>query len=866
MDLVRLSPSNSRLRSIGFGWGLALLLALGGAAVARAADFNLTGCSYYWSAWATGWRTHSWEPWNCSNGLPAAGSALLGQAQNGAGTSGQTLCAIASGSHYNHPSFDGATTSTATCLAVPPAGSPQPSPALTVCSYTFPEYATGWRFRTWQAGDCSHGLPPAGAWSLGQAENGNGTEGMPTCTPTYGGQYNHPSWSGATSGTVRCAYVAPGAVANPEATLCQYSWSAYATGWRGRTWVASDCSHGLPAADSWAIGSSENGSGAGSIASCGATAGYHYNHPLQAGATTGTVRCLYLRRPPRPPGTGYAWDLTRDGVNDTNLSYEPCNDGSGRQCLVVDSWLFRQPRRIPVGGTDARPASTSPVTVAYEAPLRLIGDHNGDGLAEIALLYVRALGATSYAPALAVLDADSGTVLAQVTSPAGLTVTPDGYPISGDALFPGGPGGLVYPALTPGYGDSNANPAKQWGWGCLFRLGQSSSDCGPGFIRLDTRILGGQPYGLSTWFREARGHLQDVDGDGWEDLNLPYHWAFLTLSGQTGAQLTTTGYDAAAGTGAQPVGFHSGRNYGVHAAATVGAVKRIVVAAGSPVGNFDDPYCNVSRWSGVLEQPAGPTSRALSWVVYDGFHSNNWSSFPYVPPGGAAPTPTRWGDFSDKCLHRYGNARSVMDGQNVLLLDYFTVNWADPANASLVGRCKDQQYQLYMDPPWTQAKQDVWNACASQHLAARGRWGMKVLSEANGGGLTGSLDTYVWGWSTTLRSGGEVLYLVEPTPNPVRFDLKDASGQRLPPQALRVYALVNGLWSARGTFPAAGRPHLLDVPKVGGLGSGDFYPVRQLTLEDRDGDGLQEVLITLADGTDCWIGWSAATASWVVKP
>ena len=54
------------------------------------------------------------------------------------------------------------------------------------------------------------------------------------------------------------------------------------------------------------------------------------------------------------------------------------------------------------------------------------------------------------------------------------------------------------------------------------------------------------------------------------------------------------------------------------------------------------------------------------------------------------------------------------------------------------------------------------------------------------------------------------------------------------------------------------------MSRDGTLGTGDTYPVRQLTLADRDGDGLQEVQISTATGTTAWIGWS--TMGWVVKP
>jgi hypothetical protein len=142
---------------------------------------------------------------------------------------------------------------------------------------------------------------------------------------------------------------------------------------------------------------------------------------------------------------------------------------------------------------------------------------------------------------------------------------------------------------------------------------------------------------------------------------------------------------------------------------------------------------------------------------------------------------------------------------------------------------------------------------------------MKVIREADGAGLTGSLDTYVWGWSAALRAGNEIIYLLEWLPNPVRFDVTDDTGNRLAPSQLRAWALVNGLWSDRGTFPIAGRPELVDVPKTGSLGTGDFYPVKSLRLEDRDADGLQEVAIELASGDVVWVGWCSASGSWVTK-
>jgi hypothetical protein len=721
-------------------------------------------------------------------------------------------------------------------------------------------------------------MPPAGVAAsgkhrivltgcpIGQALNNNGTEGMPACSLAEGRHYNHPTWNGQTNGIVRCAFVASAPVSNPEATLCQYTWGAYASGWRMRTWTAADCSHGLPPANAVAVGSSVNDSGAGSMALCEASSGSHYNHPSQAGATTGTISCLYTKRPAPPSGAGYAFDLNSDGTNDANLSVQPCNDGTGKHCLRVSSILFTGQRQIAIGGTDGRPAISSHGTVTYKEAIRLIGDHTGDGLAEVAVLYVRALADAKYAPAMAVVDLDAQSVLGDVTSPSGLAGFDNGYLLRADILFPTGPDGRAYPAFTPGYGDSNNVAATRWGWGCLFRAGQSSSDCGAGFLRIDTVPQTSLPHGILVWFREAVGHVSDVDDDGWDDLQLPYHWGLLSISGQTGSHLTTTSYDVAAATGGQPASFHAGRNYGTHRAVTVGSTKRTVLVAGSPVGDLDNVLCNVTRFTALLSQSGAPSTRMLAWTRFDGFVSNSWTAWPSVPPGSAAPTPSRWGDFADKCIHRYSDSRTRMDSQDVLLVNYFTADWTHPNNASLMNRCKDEQYQLYMSPTWTQAKQDVWYACVAKHAATQGRWGMKVVRESDGVGLTGSLDTYIWGWSTALKTGTEALYLVENLPTSVRFNLADEAGNRLAATPLRIRALVNGLWSDRGTFPVAGRPVLLDSPKTGTLGTGDFYGVKTLQLQDRDGDGLMDVAIRNASGATVWVGWSSTSASWTEKP
>lgn len=573
------------------------------------------------------------------------------------------------------------------------------------------------------------------------------------------------------------------------------------------------------------------------------------------------------------PPTGVGVDLTLDGAVDSYLSLVACAGESGRLCLrVVPGSATDQSFEVMLPDPASAPASEHCATVncqvgGFLRSLSAVGDHTGDGLAEVAVVYVRRLAEPGrFAPCLSVVDTAARLVLGTATSPPELQVYEGGYELRGDILFPRGPGGRVYPALTPGFGDSNTRAETRWGWGCLFRAGATSSRCGPGFLELDTQTALPLAQSTRTWFRELFGHTFDIDGDGYEDLQLPFHWGILSLSGATGAALTTTTFDVARSVDVTPGTFHSGRNYGTHRTFARGGEIQTLIVGGNPVGAHDDLFCNVSRFVARLGQPGSPSTRALSWSEYLGFHSNVWTSYPQIAPGAPAPTPSRWGDFTDQCIHRFSDSRTVMDGERVVLLNYFALDWSRPQNAALTDRCKDVQYQLYMPPTFSQPKVDAWSACARRFLAARGRWGIRVWRESDGQPLTGGQDVYVWGWSDRVHPSGEVIYFVESLPNLVRADLRDEAGQRLAPGSLSPLALVNGLFVRRGTLSARGRPALVDQEKKGSLGSGDSYPVKQLELEDRNGDGLMDIRLIDADGTATWFGYSAADDRWVERP
>ena len=148
------------------------------------------------------------------------------------------------------------------------------------------------------------------------------------------------------------------------------------------------------------------------------------------------------------------------------------------------------------------------------------------------------------------------------------------------------------------------------------------------------------------------------------------------------------------------------------------------------------------------------------------------------------------------------------------------------------------------------AKADAWYSCFAKNRTAPGVWGMQVVDERIGTGLTGSQGTYVWGWSDELIPG-ERIYLVEYLAGPGAFDLSDR-----PLTPLRAHTLAQGLWQPRGELPVAGRPKLRMTDPQGPRGVGSYTAYAELTLHAGDPPGLE-----LDDGsvvahdpdTDAWI-------------
>lgn len=527
------------------------------------------------------------------------------------------------------------------------------------------------------------------------------------------------------------------------------------------------------------------------------------------------------------PGPLRAHDLDEDGAPDTDLAIVACAQDPAWTCLDVQSEL------VPTGQVVLADTAEACTGSLVGPRLRPIGDHDGDGIAEVMAAYCRGVP-----PALAVVNAKSASLIGEARAPAPQNTA--------WIELPRDPQGRRHPVLAPTYGDGE-NPNGNWGYLCAYRPDLAGDPgCGPGFARVTTWTGPGV-------FREVGGTLQDLDGDGWDDLNILYHRTQYSVSIATLGLLQALEYDVAAATEPNaPKWFHSGRNYGTHAAVTGDdAQLRVVIVGGAPVGSFTDDLCNVSRFLAVLAgAPGQPGTRSLAWSRYFGFSSTIFTTYDPQYANDPLQDVARLADAVDGCIHRFSDSRTRMDGQEVLLVNYFAMD-------APVDLCLHEQFQLYIPPTWTQAKADAWYGCFGKNKKSPGTWGMQVVREADGAVLTGSQGTYVWGWSGALRPGPAPLYLVEYLPPVTLWDLSDVAAS-----PLRVQALAGGLWAAGDLFPVPGRPKLAAVAPEGWRGSGSSAPYAELSAVDRDGDGYLEV--ELEDGT--FVGWDDATEAFVVKP
>jgi hypothetical protein len=519
--------------------------------------------------------------------------------------------------------------------------------------------------------------------------------------------------------------------------------------------------------------------------------------------------------------TTFAYDLDSDGTNDTNLALTACSDGGNQTlCLRVDSNLVRS-REIRLANS---PNVCDGSVQRMGDKIHLIGDYNHDRLSEVSVLFCR-----NPTPSLAVVDVATATVIGSTTAPAGQ--------IASYTDFPRDPSGTQHPFLANSYADEEPESARRWDNMCIFRPDRDSSpECGPGFSKVNQLPVNAAYYS----FRETGGYLQDIDGDGWEDINLLYEYITLTISPNTLTTIAQTEFDVARSEPDAALNFHSGRQYGTHSAVTaIDGSLRDVMVGGTPLSAFGDPVCNVSRFVGVLEStPGSPSSRSLKWSKYYGFHSAIFSFAPERPM-----TVLRPPDVENGCIHRFGDSRSLLAGSHVLVFNVF--NQIAPAST-----CLPEQFAFYSGDT------AAWVACIAKNLKAIGTWDVQVLNESDGTPIFRSRNTYVWGWVNGMIPGDETVYLTESVPGPVPFDRTDRSQVVIEARVLNPAG-----WQRILRVPSAERPVISRAQPAAGRGAASYTGYSHLRTTDFDHDGLLDV--QLADGS--WVGYSQSLGRLEVK-
>ena len=350
--------------------------------------------------------------------------------------------------------------------------------------------------------------------------------------------------------------------------------------------------------------------------------------------------------------------------------------------------------------------------------------------------------------------------------------------------------------------------------------------------------------------------------------------------------------------------FHSGRQYGTHAASeTPDGYSQTAIVAGSPVGSFSDWFCNVSRYLALLRSLlSNPGARELAWSVYTGFHSTYFTKIDAAFADNPWPVVGRLGNWANGCIHRFSDSRVTINYQPspgspqqlpVLAYNYFR-------QLRPISDCLQEQYLLYLPPAWTDVKQKAWGDCAVKNLAAPGWWEVHAREEATGKLVFNRSSLYMWGWSSRMiPTGGdpEVLYLMEDFGHEAdgrqqspayAFDLRDfnrskvVGASRQYTTRLSLHALSTDKKGAvvlvhRGDLPVAARPLAVMVDTMTSTnrttadGSGFSELITRPNADSDADDQLVDIQMSEWENPPCsncpkiWVGWSEGAGSLVVK-
>lgn len=459
---------------------------------------------------------------------------------------------------------------------------------------------------------------------------------------------------------------------------------------------------------------------------------------------------------------------------------------------------------------------------------------------------------------LSVVDLDRKRVIAATRANAGA-------PIFGTNLgILRGPQDLKYPFLSPGYVPSIT--ASSWMWVCRFdpsllkedlAIQTPASDCGTGFRRfsIDFKTPQGQPAYQIAASKHSGFMIDDVDQDGWEDITFPFFQGHLvSFSGQTGAQIGFSQFDVASAEGdygphyhanQRPL-FHGGRLYGVFFKVKESNVPMQVVVAGDIVGRFQDgEWCNVTRYVAGFRWNQG---FQLAWSHYVG-----WGRTLFNDDGKAS----RRGDEVGRCIHRISDSVLNENSKSYVIYNQFDVT-------DRRTQC-DRLALNYQGNISSAEAAEKYSLCLSSVAAKKpGAWNLNILDAKDGRQISSLGNHYVWGrvdkvWPDTSKA----LFLLHQN-HPDGSYAQTAEDLK----AFTLAYVQDGQFAPLSTLECPSAVPRLREGTVGGHGFGTYAPgkntstdnvgLKDVTIEDIDGDGLNDIL--LADGR--WIGYAQGKLSY----
>ena len=470
---------------------------------------------------------------------------------------------------------------------------------------------------------------------------------------------------------------------------------------------------------------------------------------------------------------------------------------------------------------------------------------------------------------VSVIDLTSAKSIAWVVSPSGYRVGGTYFSYIRD------PEGRKYPFIAPALHylkegvstPSGSYLAPAWNFLCLFDpafIAHPDPACATGFKHYNTSFT--TPEGISdvkaSGFRHGGGWVEDVDGDGWDDINLPFMRYVLTISGRTGRQIALAHFDVAAHSepGILPY-FHSGKFDGGYAAfvdPTTGT-HDVLFTDGITVGLFNDLYCGVSRYVAVAQWHPGP-SLQLEWSDYLSFTKTIFKK-----PFNSLNNYYRLGNDLDRCPHYFGTSFEWLNGKPLVIFSLFRKD--DPAPVCQAELLAEQKsHFLGKDENAANAAYEF--RCAPQQiLAAKGHWSIHILDALTGADLRDYPNAYVWGEAMDVLPGAPQTLLVQQLRSNGGDVVYDRTGDAA--DSLTLVRLTNG--PALTVVATLSGPLPVPVVNNGGYnGAGPALPpgigsskggISHLILHDIDGDGLND--IQLKGGR--WIGYSAKTEGLVIK-